>query len=1101
MSRARDGANEDDSPRPQKRQNTRGGEDAYQYHHPGFIRSVECINFMCHKNLKIDVGPGITFVSGQNGHGKSAILTALIQVFSTDRKMKGERGTGSALRRNLGGDKKAKSAKIIVKINNKEAEEDLDLSEGGQRGYSMSPFEPETYGDVIIVEREIFEKSKKLRIMTEKKEVISEKMDVLLQIMKHFSYQFDNRLVIQTQENAKKRGDPKSLFDFFYNGSGFESIENDLAKMQSEISQQNACLESSLKQTTLAKKELRDKLKAECELTAHTKELYDNLQRYKAMFKWLEYSVVQRNLNSTLNMKMRLEDKSKQLQDVGQRRRTELEELSAAMEERKKGDPELESQISEALREKSRYKDEKDDTASRLRQSKRDMEDILDEIKQLNNAIGKLRAERDHSSSNTEHERLDAEIRECEKKVVDAEKQHEALKVKLEEKRTLWRDAGTKTQDAGAPIEQKERELRDVREEASRLEAMSRDRGNPIAVYGQSFIDIDRTIQANKSKFRRPPLGPIGQYIKIKPGTNEQEVKLINSHQPFKSLLKSYVVATREDERTLRGLLPRRFNFSIYCITPDTYDLEKISPPAQFKTILRCLDVSEPRITQTLVDWASVHSTAIIGGPDEAVRTLKQGAQNLEAMIAPHATSGKLMVTVTQKGFQLSSSDMVNSGPLRIGKVTVTADEVAEAKRRLAKCEQEIKPLKDKHRLLRQEEGMALQEVRSFEDKEQDFQRKIRQVGKNLTMAISEKHSIPEAPSTDETDHTIEMKTQEVKTLQEQLSDTRKAVEAAEERSREITNSFQQAEVHLNELSARRDQLSAAYEELNIKYSVLQDSVTATEQKIELAKKKLEEKETQLLEFQKLIESKLAAAQALSEEHIHLDDGIVIDDGFTYVTSRTAELEAKIQAARDRNLRDYRVVYSEFQEAEEAYRLAKEVYDRQRKDVEALKETAADRVITKGQALQMGIMQTSTNFTNIMKSKAASADIGFDLENRKLEVKNYKIASTSKNPSKAGARDVATTSGGEHSFLQSALMSALWRVVDAPIICLDEYEVFMDDSTRVTAQKNLVNTLGSLKQRAQAILISPTVVKNSAVDDPRFRYVEVRDPSFAARTQ
>ncbi|CAG83580.4 YALI0A01602p [Yarrowia lipolytica CLIB122] len=630
---------------------------------------------------------------------------------------------------------------------------------------------------------------------------------------------------------------------------------------------------------------------------------------------------------------------------------------------------------------------------------------------------------------------------------------------------------------------------------------MSRDKGNPIAGFGHQFVEADRIIQTNMARLRQPPLGPVGQYIKVKPGTSQQELTLINSHQPLTRLLRSYVVATPEDERTLRSILPRNHNPTIYYVKPDNYDVDRISPSSQFKTILRCLDISEARVIQALVEWATVHGTAIAGSTEEAVRALKQGAQNLESAIAPHKTSERFIVTATQRGSQLSSSGVVQSGLLRVGKAIVTGEDVSEAKKRVAVCERELQPLKEEFRRLEQEEQMALREFRSLDEKESVFEQKLQSLKKEHAFAVAERDTIPDAPSTDETDQAIEIKTQELDNSKQQLSETREALEAAKQRSREIANSETEAEVELDKLNAKVHEKFLATEEANLRYTAHQDVVTSTLQKFELAKKKLAEKEVELVDIQANMETQLAAAQALSEELVPLDEGVDLENGFDYCTKRTGELQAKIDAAKTRNLRDYRIVYAEFQEAEEAYRLAKEEFEAQKKDVRALGDTEADRVRAKGQALAFGIMQTSSYFGNIMKSRAASADVVFDLNTRKLEVKNYKLASTSDASSKGGARDVATTSGGEHSFLQSALMAALWQMVDAPIICLDEYEVFMDDTTRVTAQKNLINTLGGLRQCVQAIFISPTVVKNSAVDDARFTYVEVRDPSFASRNR
>lgn len=43
-------------------------------------------NFMCHEHLKIDFPKQITFITGPNGGGKSAILTAL-QVFIQSKQI------------------------------------------------------------------------------------------------------------------------------------------------------------------------------------------------------------------------------------------------------------------------------------------------------------------------------------------------------------------------------------------------------------------------------------------------------------------------------------------------------------------------------------------------------------------------------------------------------------------------------------------------------------------------------------------------------------------------------------------------------------------------------------------------------------------------------------------------------------------------------------------------------------------------------------------------------------------------------------------------------------------------------------------------------
>ncbi|OWA51538.1 hypothetical protein BV898_16017 [Hypsibius exemplaris] len=44
----------------------------------GSIKRVRLINFMCHSELTVDFGTQVSFVTGHNGSGKSAILAAIV---------------------------------------------------------------------------------------------------------------------------------------------------------------------------------------------------------------------------------------------------------------------------------------------------------------------------------------------------------------------------------------------------------------------------------------------------------------------------------------------------------------------------------------------------------------------------------------------------------------------------------------------------------------------------------------------------------------------------------------------------------------------------------------------------------------------------------------------------------------------------------------------------------------------------------------------------------------------------------------------------------------------------------------------------------------
>jgi len=69
-------------------------------------------------------------------------------------------------------------------------------------------------------------------------------------------------------------------------------------------------------------------------------------------------------------------------------------------------------------------------------------------------------------------------------------------------------------------------------------------------------------------------------------------------------------------------------------------------------------------------------------------------------------------------------------------------------------------------------------------------------------------------------------------------------------------------------------------------------------------------------------------------------------------------------------------------------------------------------------------------------------------------------------------RATKTLSGGEKSFSSICLLLSLWEAMSAPIRCLDEFDVFMDDVNRDVSSRMIISAARRQVGR-QFILITP----------------------------
>ncbi|KAG0416666.1 Structural maintenance of chromosomes protein 6A, partial [Dictyocoela roeselum] len=108
------------------------------------IKSIELINFMCHKHLLLTFSKMITCIGGRNGSGKSAIMVAIGLLFGR-RAQSLERGS---------------SYKSLIKSGCSVAIIRVVLA-------NTRRFRPDFFGATIIVERRLRSESMSLSILNE----------------------------------------------------------------------------------------------------------------------------------------------------------------------------------------------------------------------------------------------------------------------------------------------------------------------------------------------------------------------------------------------------------------------------------------------------------------------------------------------------------------------------------------------------------------------------------------------------------------------------------------------------------------------------------------------------------------------------------------------------------------------------------------------------------------------------------------------------------------------------------------------------------------------------------------------------------------------
>ncbi|CAL9752443.1 unnamed protein product [Musa acuminata subsp. burmannicoides] len=276
----------------------------------GVVSRIRLENFMCHSSLEIEFGDWVNFITGQNGSGKSAILTALCIAF-------GSRARGT---------QRASSLKDFIKTGCSYATVLVQIKNHGE-----DAFKHESYGDLIMIERRITESSSLIILKDHQGKKVSNRKDELRELVEHFNVSIklsfhhycvvcfiylytsvkiyidvENPCVIMSQDKSREflhSGSDKDKFKFFFKATLLQQVSELLQNIRTELSAANEIvdeLESSIRPIIRELDELRNKIKA----MEHVEEIAQEVQQLKKKLAWSwVYDVDRKSRSKMSNLK------------------------------------------------------------------------------------------------------------------------------------------------------------------------------------------------------------------------------------------------------------------------------------------------------------------------------------------------------------------------------------------------------------------------------------------------------------------------------------------------------------------------------------------------------------------------------------------------------------------------------------------------------------------------------------------------------------------------------------------------------------------------------------------------------------------------------
>ncbi|KAH9904593.1 P-loop containing nucleoside triphosphate hydrolase protein [Xylariomycetidae sp. FL2044] len=1033
------------------------------------IESITCINFMCHQKLHVTFGPLLNFVVGENGSGKSAVLTAITLCLG-----------GKASATNRGGSLRSfvkegqEHAILIVKIKNQ----------------GDDAFKPEQFGESIIVERH-FSKSGssgfKLKSVTGR--IISTKKGDVDDVVDYFCLQVDNPLNILSQDNARQflnAATPAAKYKYFVMGTQLEQLDNDYQLLQEILDANETKLEEYQENITFLKDKSEKAVKLRDAVSKHA-EMRQRSKVYTHQLAWAQ----------VMEQEAILQAKDGAIIDAEQ----QITNMGGIIEEKSQILDNIDNEIQRAGENLTSIRQEEGEVTDKEKEAKANYESTKRELLTIHTQERDVHGNLDHASTNISdlQAKISAEEQRLEQreggilaaKQKEQEEANQAVKA-IEESiathnsslpalKREFVEAEENAQRSGEDVETKRREVAALE---NRVRMLSQSRGDRLAGYDRKMPQLLKSIE-NDGGFREKPIGPIGSYIQLtQPKWSGILEKILNPR------LNAFVVTSKSDHDRLSGLARKTgVNCPIIIASARRLGNNLREPDEMFDTVMRVLRFDSPVVRDQLIINDRIEQVLLIEEREEAERVMYDHGPPANVASCLTFNDGN-----TRKGLRLVWRNANNQStspvdPDNNQKPRMKSDVETEIQYQQGSLEQlrtECRDMESARRVLQQAVQRCSQAVAQHKRHAQKLESDRRRAEATVSAILTELDQF------EGSDGRLEGLKDALKQAQSQMDHygnqygELSVLKAEKNRDVErLKSEFSEMKAAARDFEAKIAKAEERVQRYNESRRVALVEKNAAHERLDMAKVEKENIKRSRDRQAQTVEEYSRQAASVCAERAYIPDGETVQS----IERKFEAIKDQLRKARNRLGASDEEINNRAAQALEEFRDAKKSHKDLTSLVDGLKKALMDR-LAKWRVFQRLISaHARSNFSYLLSERSYRGKLLLDHKAKKLEIQ----VEPDQTRRTTSGRNTKTLSGGEKSFSSICLLLAIWDAMGSPLRCLDEFDVFMDSVNRAIST-NMLITAARRSVGKQFILITPNAIEGRASNDEDVKIIRLSDP-------